>query len=140
MTRAERSEPCSFRTAHEQFPYQQSYFEEIARLGALFDGVDGLDTEILGTALIERVLGCSLEDFTVAGFVIAVGAQSNAGFFDPDWAALRDGPYAINPHFSIDTVRQVFHDYFVASFEDIRAAARDWSKQTVPCATMSSIL
>lgn len=120
------------RTAHEQFPYQQSYFEEIARLGALFDGIDGLDTEILGTALITRVLGCSLEDFAVAGFVLAVGAQSSAGFFDPEWPALRAGPHAVKPHFSIDTVRQVFHDYFVASFDDIRAAAKgleqaDWS-------------
>ena len=112
------------RTSHEQFPYQQSHFEEICRVVALFDGVDALDTEILSTALIEQVLGCSLEDFVVAGFVLAVGAQANGGFFDPEWPALREGPGAINPHFSIDTVRRVFHDYFLASFQDIRTAAK----------------
>jgi hypothetical protein len=111
------------RTAHEQFPYQQSHFEEISRIVALFDGVDVLDTEILSTALIEQVLGCSLQDFVVAGFVLAVGAQANAGFFDPEWPALRDGSGAINPHFSIDTVRRVFQDHFLTSFGDFRAVA-----------------
>lgn len=112
------------RTSYEQFPYQQSYFEEISRLGALFDGLDALDTEILDHALIERVLGCPLEDFVVAGFVLATGAQSNTGFFDPEWIALREGPHAIHPHFPIDTVRRVFHDHFLASFDQIRAAAK----------------
>lgn len=116
------------RTAHEQFPYQQSYFEEISRLGAIFAQVDGLDTEILSSTLIEHVLGCPLQDFVVSGFVSAVGAQSSGGFFDPEWPALREGTHAINPHYSIDTVRQVFHDHFLASFAEIRAAAAKWEQ------------
>jgi hypothetical protein len=116
------------RTAQEQFPYQQSRFEEISRLGALFADVDALDTEILSNPLIERVLGCSLQDFVVAGFVSAVGAQSSGGFFDPDWPALREGTHAINPHYSIDTVKRIFHDHFVASFADIRSAAARWEQ------------
>ncbi len=112
------------RTSYEQFPYQQSRFEEISRLGALFDGIDALDTEILDQALIERVLGCPLGDFVVAGFVLATSAQSNTGFFNPEWAALREGPHAINRQFPIDTVRRVFHEHFLATFEEIRAAAK----------------
>ena len=112
------------RTSYEQFPYQQSRFEEISRLGALFDGIDALDTEILDHALIEQVLGCPLGDFVVAGFVLATSAQSNTGFFDPEWAALREGPHAINRQFPIDTVRRVFHKHFLATFEEIRAAAK----------------
>lgn len=112
------------RVGHEQFTYQQSYFEEISRLGALFDPVDTLETEILSSALIERLLGCSLQDFTVAGFVLATGAQASSGFFDPEWPALWDGPRSIDAHFSMEIVRQVFCDHFLASFEDIRTAAR----------------
>jgi hypothetical protein len=113
------------RTSYEQFSYQQSHFEEISRLGALFDTVDELETEILDRALIESVLGCSLEQFVVAGFVLATSTQANTGFFDPDWPALREGPHAIDPHFPIDTVRQVFEQQFLANFEQIRATARN---------------
>ncbi len=112
------------RTSYEQFSYQQSHFEEISRLGALFDTVEELETEILDRALIERVLGCSLEQFVVAGFVLATSTQANTGFFDPDWPALREGVHAIDRHFPVDIVRHVFERQFLANFEQIREAAR----------------
>jgi hypothetical protein len=112
------------RTSYEQFPYQHSHFEEISRLGALFQTVDELDTEILNRTLIERVLGCPLEQFAVAGFVLATSTQANTGFFNPDWPALRKGAHAIDPHFPVDIVRRVFEQQFLADFEQIRAAAR----------------
>ncbi len=112
------------RIGHEQFPYQQSFSEEISRLGALFDGLDALGTEILNTALIERLLGCSLADFVGAGFVLAVGARSNAGFFDPEWAPLWEGPSSINGQFSMDIVRQVFQEHFLTTFADVRTTAK----------------
>jgi hypothetical protein len=112
------------RIGHEQFTYQQSFFEEISRLGALFDGLDALETEILNTALIERLLGCSLADFVGAGFVLAIGAKSNAGFFDPEWAPLWEGPNSINGQFSMDIVRQVFQEHFLTTFEDVRTTAK----------------
>ncbi|MBV9194207.1 MAG: hypothetical protein JO168_08685 [Solirubrobacterales bacterium] len=112
------------RTSYEQFSYQQSHFEEISRLGALFETVEELETEILDRGLIERVLGCSLEQFVVAGFVLATSTQANTGFFDPDWPALREGRHAIDLHFSIDTVRRIFEQQFLADFEQIRVAAR----------------
>lgn len=109
------------RIGHEQFTYQQSFFEEISRLGALFDGLDTLDTEILDSALIERLLGSTLTDFVGAGLVLAIGARSNAGFFDPEWAPLWEGPGSINYQFSMDIVRQVFQDHFLTTFADVRA-------------------
>ena len=112
------------RTSYEQFPYQQSHFEEISRLGALFDAVEELKTEILDRALIERVLGVPLEKFVLAGFVFATSAQANTGFFDPKWPALREGVHAIDRQFPIDTVRQVFEEQFLADFEQIRADAK----------------
>lgn len=112
------------RTSYEQFPYQQSHFEEISRLGALFETVEDLETEILDRALIGRVLGCSLEEFVVAGFVLATSTQANTGFFDPGWPALREGPNAIDRQFPIDTVRDVFEQQFLAEFDQIRAAAQ----------------
>lgn len=113
------------RTSYEQFSYQQSQFEEITRLGALFETVEELETETLDRALIEHVLGCSLEQFVVAGFVLATSTQANTGFFDPDWPALREGIQAIDPHFPVDIVRRVFEQQFLADFEQIRAAARN---------------
>jgi hypothetical protein len=112
------------RTSYEQFPYQESHFEEISRLGALFANVEALSTEILDLALIERVLGCSLEDFVVAGFILGTSAQANTGFFDPEWPVLRDGPHAIDRHFSADLLCRVFESQFLASFEQIRATAK----------------
>jgi hypothetical protein len=113
------------RTSYEQFSYQQSHFEEISRLGALFETVEELETEILDRALIERVLGYPLEQFVVAGFVLATSTQANTGFFDPNWPALREGSHAIDQRFPIDTVRHVFEQQFLADFDQIRAAAKE---------------
>jgi hypothetical protein len=112
------------RTSYEQFRYQQSHFEEIGRLAALFENVEELETETLNTELIERIIGCSLDEFIVAGFVLATSAQVNTGFFDPDWPALNDGPQAINAEFPMATVRQVFEQQFLTDFAQVRALAK----------------
>lgn len=139
---ADRSETVGaflVRTSYEQFSYQQSRFEEISRLGALFETIDELATEILDRALIERVIGCSLEQFVVAGFVLATSTQANTGFFDPEWPALREGPHAIDPHFPIDAVRQVFEQQFLADFEQSAWQHGTRSSRISACATTSSI-
>lgn len=112
------------RTSYEQFRYQQSHFEEISRFAALFEGIDDFDTEVLDAALIMRLLGCSLGEFIVAGFVIATGAQASNGYFDPEWPALNHGRHAIDPHFSMDIVRHVFRNHFLATFEQICDVAK----------------
>lgn len=112
------------RTSQQQFPAQQSRFEEISRLTALFDRMDELDLEIMSSGQLTGLLGCLLVEFAHAGFVIAVGASSSGGFFDPGWPSLWDGPEAIQSTFPMTTVRQVFHDHFVTTFADVRTQAQ----------------
>ena len=113
------------RLGYEQFTYQQSHSEEVGRLGAMFDHLEAINTEILNNALIEQILGCSLQEFVSAGLVIAIGARSNAGFFNPEWPSLWEGPGAVHTHFSMEIVRQVFVEHFLATFDDIRKVAKN---------------
>lgn len=72
------------RMLYEQFPYQQSMYEEIARTYALFSTPEqGL--KVIGPGVWETLLGCSLVDFIGAAFLLAVGAQNNQGYFDSSW-------------------------------------------------------
>lgn len=116
------------RLSHEQFLPQQSLFEEISRLSALFHCVDTLDTEILNSALIEQLLGCTLTQFVQSGFVIATGATKSAGFFDPNWDSLWHGPGAVNARFPMATVSNVFHQHFLTDFAQFRKTARRWTQ------------
>lgn len=111
------------RLSNEQFIYQQSEFEEFCRLGALFDRVGDLKTEILSTSLVEELLGCSIAEFVGAGFVITTGAKINNGFFDPEWPRLWVGQDSVNSQFPMDLVRKIFHEHFLTSFEGVRQAA-----------------
>jgi hypothetical protein len=114
------------RTSQQQFPVQQSRFEEISRLIALFDWMDELDLEVMSSAQLTGLLGCPIVEFARAGFVIAVGASSSHGFFDPEWRSLWDGPEAIDSTIPMSVVRQVFHDHFLTTFADIRRQAQRW--------------
>lgn len=109
------------RTSFEQFPYQQSYFEEISRLGALLETLDDLGTQVLNHALIEEILGCSVEEWIVGGFILATSTQANTGFFDPDWPAVRD---AIDPYFSADALRIIFESHFLTDIPRFRVEAK----------------
>ena len=113
------------RVSHEQFLPQQSQYEEISRLGALFDDVDQLNTKLINTALIQQLLGCTVAEFVGAGLVIAIGASSNAGYFDPSWPELWNGPMSIDAHFPMQTVQRVFDDHFRTDFGSFRAVAQE---------------
>lgn len=108
------------RTSFEQFPYQQSYFEEICRLSALFENIDQLETKLLDHALIEHILGCTIEDWTVGGFILATSTQANTGFFDPEWPAVQE---AIDPYFSAEKLRAIFETHFLTDIRRLRCEA-----------------
>jgi hypothetical protein len=57
--------------------------------------------------------------------VLAIGAKSSAGFFDPEWASLWEGPHSINGQFPMAIVRRVFHEHFLTTFEDVRTTAKN---------------
>ncbi|MDO3403236.1 hypothetical protein QWI29_24605 [Mycolicibacterium neoaurum] len=72
---------------YEQFPWQESIFEELARSHALLiEGLQEIDTEILSEASIADVLGgISLREAIGATFVVQVGAYQNGGSYNPGW-------------------------------------------------------
>jgi len=53
--------PAAFmvRMQYLQFPYQNSPFEEVARITALFEDVDSLDTKIVSSAFLSDAIGCT---------------------------------------------------------------------------------
>lgn len=112
------------RMASEQFPFQISPFEEIARVQALFgDRMGTVPTEVLTEEALERVLGISVLDYVGIGLLLHVGAQRNAGYFDPRWLA--------QPNFApicdvipAAKILNVFHRHFATDVEGFRAQAR----------------
>lgn len=74
------------RLAFEQFPYQESIFEEVARPHALFvEGAAEVDVEVLSEGAWEQVLGAPLGEVVGATFFLQVAANANNGLFDPAW-------------------------------------------------------
>ncbi|HUP68582.1 MAG TPA: hypothetical protein VM142_02085 [Acidimicrobiales bacterium] len=87
-TSADTGSVASFmtRVSHEQFPFQMSPFEEIARTQALYvDALAAAPTKRLTPALLSSALGSDPTDFAGVGFLLAVGAQLNSGYFDLRW-------------------------------------------------------
>jgi hypothetical protein len=85
------------RISNEQFPYQQSAFEELTRPYAMFYmDTDSVTSELADRKFWERALGCSMEQFWGVGFFAWVAAQENSGWIDlailqrPDLAPLFD--------------------------------------------------
>lgn len=72
---------------YEQFPWQESMFEEIARSHALIvEGLNHVDTEVISESSLADLLGgIPLDDAIGATFVLQVGAYQNSGVFDPQW-------------------------------------------------------
>lgn len=74
------------RLAFEQFPYQESVFEEVARPHALMvEGVAGVAVEVLTESAWGRIFGAPLGQVVGATFFLQVAANVNNGWFDPDW-------------------------------------------------------
>jgi hypothetical protein len=120
--------PAAFmvRMQYLQFPYQNSPFEEVARITALFENVDSLDTKIVSSAFLSDAIGCTLHDYVNAGIAICSVAQNRGGHFDPTWPALWNGPDSINHRFSMEIVTQVFHKYYLANFQTVKEETQQY--------------
>lgn len=86
------------RISNEQFPYQQSPFEELTRPYAMYHmNSDSVVTELVDREFWERALGCSMQHFWGAGFFSWTTAQRNSGWVDlailgnPDLGRLFEG-------------------------------------------------
>lgn len=74
------------RMAYEQFPYQESPYEEMARAEAFFGGYSGRKPlEVLGGNALEQLLGAPLRQAVGVATMLYASAHVNAGFFDPSW-------------------------------------------------------
>jgi hypothetical protein len=74
------------RIAYEQFPYQESIFEEMARPELFFSDYSGRKPlEVITEQSLTELLGAPVRTAVAVGLILYVGAQKNAGFFDPAW-------------------------------------------------------
>jgi hypothetical protein len=109
-----------------QFAYQLSPFEEVARVTALFDDVDRLDTKIISTNFINEMIGCTLHEYVNAGIAICSVAHNNRGFFNPSWAVLWTGPDSIHERFSMEIVTRVFRKHYLTDFRTFKDQAEEF--------------
>lgn len=71
---------------YEQFPYQESIYEEVTRTHALLvEGLQHVQTKVITEQAWVDILGGPLDAMVGATFVLQVGANINNGWFDPKW-------------------------------------------------------
>jgi hypothetical protein len=74
------------RTAYQQFPYQESTFEEVARTHALLiEGCSEIPTEALSPPELDMLLGAPVGQVVGATFFLHVAATLHGGRLDPTW-------------------------------------------------------
>lgn len=74
------------RTAFEQFPYQESGSEEVARADAFFNGYSGRKgLEVISDQTLKELLGASVTEAVGVGLMLHASAYTNSGYFDPKW-------------------------------------------------------
>ena len=108
------------RLATEQFDWQHPPFQEVGRLAALLDGVDQLETEILNSAFIERVMGCTLTEFAGTGLALWAIASNSRGFCEPDTFDALSGDAPIDTGISAKVMCRVFSDHFTTTFPQFK--------------------
>ena len=113
------------RMAYEQFPVQESAYEELARAEAFFGGYSGRKAlEVLGGPAVAELLGAPLREAAGVALLLSASAQVNGGFFDPAWM---DQPnfadvLAIVPR---QDVTSVIDAVFAGDFDDFRRQAAE---------------
>lgn len=83
--------PFLIRMSYEQFPYQESYYEEVCRSHAmLVEGAREISTEVLSEEAWITVLGAPLEQVVGATFFLHIAATLHAGRIEASWLARDD--------------------------------------------------
>jgi hypothetical protein len=74
------------RIAFEQFPYQESGSEEVARADAFFNGYSGRKPlEVISEETLHELLGASVTEAVGVGLLLHGGAYYNRGYYNPGW-------------------------------------------------------
>lgn len=107
-------------TSFEQFPWQHSDFEELARSHALYvDAAISMGSTIIDEAFWRGVLGCSIPEYFGAVFVWFTGASKHQGRIDPDWIQ-QDNFAPVRDTVDVDVIDMVRRQ-LTATREEIRA-------------------
>ena len=113
------------RIAYEQFPYQESIFEEVARTRALFvEGLADVPTKIITTDALRGQFGASIENFVGVAFLLHAAAHANEGRFNVAWLD-RDNMSEINAEIPKEVTARVVREHFAVSINDFRVLASE---------------
>lgn len=113
------------RTANEQFSYQLPPAMEIARTRALYlDSFEAGATEVYTPSILETLLGCSLDHFIGAGFLLGAGAQENGGWFRLSFLDHAERA-EIEEHVPLDVLQHVLREHFETTVDALRREATD---------------
>src|SRR5207244_4127721 len=70
------------RIGYEQFPYQESMFEEMARAEAFFNGyTGGKPLAVITEDRLAKLLGAHVRDAAGVASLLHAGAEKNGGLF-----------------------------------------------------------
>lgn len=109
------------RTSGEQFTYQESGFNDLARTAALFGQTTPTRT---ATCLVDgwdqELLGCSLSDYVGVTQLLQVAALRNEGRFDPAWLS-QPQMEQICSIIPARTIREVTDRHFVTDLAAFKA-------------------
>jgi hypothetical protein len=133
------------RIGYEQFPYQESMFEELARAEAFFNGYTGSKPlTVITDERLAELLGAPVREAAGVTILLHAGADINGGFFDPSWLDQSNFTPVLNV-LPRDTILDVVNTSFatdVTGFKEARrrgagrAAARQVHVQPARCAPL----
>ena len=113
------------RIAYEQFPYQESVYEELARAEAFFGGYSGRKPlEVLDGQALAGLLGAPLRQAAGVALLLHASAQMNGGFFDPAWMVQANFADVLAAVPRKD-VTSVIDAVFAGDFDDFRRQAAE---------------
>ncbi|MFI7596725.1 hypothetical protein [Actinoplanes sp. NPDC049681] len=114
------------RIGYEQFPYQESMFEELARAEALFNGYTGSKPlTVITDERLAELLGAPVREAAGVAMLLHAGADINGGLFDPTWLDQSNFTPVLNV-LPRDTILDVVNTSFatdVAGFKKLAAEA-----------------
>jgi hypothetical protein len=112
------------RTAYEQFPFQLSPFEDLARTTAMLDwAADEAEQNVIDASFWQGVLGCTLSQFVGLALLMNIGALTNGGVFDPGWTGQANFAPLLT-HLDRAVVDGLAPRHFIAPLETFRREAR----------------
>lgn len=113
------------RIGYEQFPYQESIFEEMARPELFFDDYSGRkQLEVISKESVTELLGAPVRTAVAVALILWTSAKTSAGFFHPAWLDQPNFSEVLNvvPR---GRILAVIDSVFASSIEQFRRQAEE---------------